>query len=205
VGKVRKNSKTTAIFRVDNIQELQVIIDHFNRYPLISAKFSDFLLFQQCFTLINQKRHLTQEGLEQIISLRSPRRGDQRRCRRSSLNKGLTHELSEAFPNIVPIARPVYTFNGIPDPYWVSGFVSGDSTFSVSIENSNSNSVGKRIRLIFGTCLHARDKELLIGMSNYFNDLELNVSNRNLDNNTHKFIYDSDVRITSLLQIKTLT
>jgi len=190
VGKVRKNSNTTAIFRVDNIQELQVIIDHFNQYPLISAKFSDFLLFQQCYTIIKQKRHLTQEGLEQIISLRS------------NLNKGLSHELSEAFPNIVPIARPVYTFNGIPDPYWVSGFVSGDSTFSVSIENSSSNRVGKRIRLIFGTCLHARDKELLIGMSNYFNNLELNVPNCNLDNDSHKFIYDSDVRITSLLQIK---
>jgi hypothetical protein len=121
---------------------------------------------------------------------------------RSSLNKGLSPELSEAFPNIVPIARPVYTFNGIPDPYWVSGFVSGDSTFSVSIENSSSNSVGKRIRLIFGTCLHTRDKELLIGMSNYFNDLELNLSNRYLDNDKQKFIYDSDVRITSLLQIK---
>ena len=31
VGKVRKNSHTTAIFRVDNIQELEVIISHFNK------------------------------------------------------------------------------------------------------------------------------------------------------------------------------
>ena len=46
MGKVRQNSKNTALFRVDNIQELQVIIDHFNKYPLVSAKRHDFLLFE---------------------------------------------------------------------------------------------------------------------------------------------------------------
>jgi len=91
VGKVRKNSNNTAIFRVDNIQELQVILDHFNKYPLISAKISDFLLFKQCYNLIKQKQHLTQAGLEQILALK---------C---NLNKGLTDDLKEAFPNIVPL------------------------------------------------------------------------------------------------------
>jgi hypothetical protein len=59
VGKVRINSSKTAIFRVDNIQELQVIINHFNNYPLIGSKVSDFLLFKQCYELIKQKQHLT--------------------------------------------------------------------------------------------------------------------------------------------------
>jgi len=38
VGQVRKNNKNTVLFRVSNIQELQVIINHFKKYPLISAK-----------------------------------------------------------------------------------------------------------------------------------------------------------------------
>ena len=63
VGKVRKNSSSTAVFRVDNIQELQVIVDHFTNYPLIGFKVSDFLLFKECYDLIKQKQHLTQEGL----------------------------------------------------------------------------------------------------------------------------------------------
>ena len=46
------------------------------------------------------------------------------------------------------------------------------------------------MRLIFGTCLHIRDRELLIGIANYFN----------LDEG--KYIYDSSKRETSLLQIK---
>jgi hypothetical protein len=93
MGKVRKNSKSTAIFRVSNLQELQVIIDHFKKYPLISAKYSDFLLFEQCYNLIKQKEHLTQVGFEKILALKS------------NLNRGLPDDLKSAFPNIVPVAR----------------------------------------------------------------------------------------------------
>lgn len=160
VGKVRQNSKTTALFRVDNIQELQIILDHFNKYPLIGDKISDFWLFEKCYKLIKQKQHLTQAGLEQIVSLRY------------NLNKGITALLKKEFINITPVDRPEYIFNCIPNPFWISGFVSGDSSFSVSIEKSE-NKIGYRVRLIFGTCLHIKDKNLLIGMQNYFNNLDI--------------------------------
>jgi len=178
VGKVRKNSSSTAVFRVDNIQELQVIVDHFTKYPLIGFKVSDFLLFKECYDLIKQKQHLTPEGLEKIVALK---------C---NLNKGLTDILMKSFPNIVAVPRPHYKFNGIPNPNWISGFVAGDSTFCVTIEKSSENKVGHRVRLIFGTCLHIRDRELLIGIANYFK----------LDEG--KYIYESATRETSLLQIK---
>jgi hypothetical protein len=48
VGKVRKNSNTTVLFRVDNLKEIQVIINHFDRFPLLSVKTSDFILFKEC-------------------------------------------------------------------------------------------------------------------------------------------------------------
>jgi hypothetical protein len=155
VGKVRKNSNTTALFRVDNIKELPVIINHFKNFPLISTKYTDFLLFVRCFDLIKNKQHLRKEGLEQIVSLRY------------NLNKGITDEVKNFFPYIIQTAKPEYLFKGIPNPFWISGFVSGDSTFSVSIEKSN-NKIGHRVRLIFGTCLHIKDKDVLIGLKNYF-------------------------------------
>nr|YP_011020421.1 LAGLIDADG endonuclease [Ganoderma weberianum]WQH62843.1 LAGLIDADG endonuclease [Ganoderma weberianum] len=186
VGKVRKNSSSTAVFRVDNIQELQVIVDHFDKYSLISAKVSDFLLFKQCYYLIKQKQHLTQEGLKKIVALK---------C---NLNKGLTDSIMETFPNIKPVARPHYNFTGIPDPFWISGFVSGDSSFCVSIEKS-INQIG-RVRLIFGTCLHIRDKALLIGIADYFNILE--ESKQSAVKSKIINIYDSTKRETSLLQIR---
>lgn len=160
VGNVRKNSNTTALFRVDNLKEIQVIIDHFDRFPLLSVKASDYILFKECYNLIMQKQHLTPKGFEKILSLKY------------NLNKGLPDKIKKAFPNIIPVDRPEYKFTNIPNPYWISGFVSGDSTFSVSIEKSN-NKLGKRVRLIFGTCLHIRDKEILLGMANYiYNSLD---------------------------------
>jgi len=35
--------------RVESIKELQVIVDHFDKYPLISAKVVDYLLFKKMF------------------------------------------------------------------------------------------------------------------------------------------------------------
>ena len=117
----------------------------------------------------------------------------------------MTDVLKKAFPNIIPVVRPPYKFNGIPDPFWISGFVSGDSTFCVSIEKSN-NKLGHRIRLIFGTCLHIRDKEILIGIANYFNILEVSKqSDLDFNNNilpAGKYIYDSTKKESTLLQIK---
>jgi hypothetical protein len=84
---------------------LEVIINHFKNYPLISEKYCDFLLFEQCYELIKQKEHLTQVGLEKILALKS------------HLNKGLPKELLEAFPNVKPVPRPVYQFKGIPNPF----------------------------------------------------------------------------------------
>jgi len=104
VGKLRKNNENTVLFRVSDIQELQTIIDHFKNYPLLSAKYSDFLLFEQCFNIIKKKEHLTTDGFKRILDLRA------------SLNKGLSPELKEAFPNIKPVIRTDYIFNGIPNP-----------------------------------------------------------------------------------------
>ena len=56
VGKVRKNSKNTPpLFRVDKRQEGKMVIYLFNKYPLISANYTYFLLLEQCYNLIKQK------------------------------------------------------------------------------------------------------------------------------------------------------
>ena len=167
VGNVRKNSNTTALFRVDNVKELQIIIDHFDKYPLIGAKLSDYILFKQCFELIKAKQHLTKKGLEKIVSLKY------------NINKGLTKELVKAFPSAQPVDRPDYTCNGIKNPFWLAGFASGDSSFYVSIENAKNSKQDKtnktRVRLGFGTNLHIRDKQLLVAIANYLTILPLHI------------------------------
>ena len=71
VGKIRKNGINSVQYTVESIKELQVIIDHFNKYPLVTAKVSDYLIFKQCFEIIKQREHLTEKGLLNLIGLKS--------------------------------------------------------------------------------------------------------------------------------------
>lgn len=81
-------------FQITKFGDLVFIIEHFNLYPLKTQKYADFLLFKQSFDIINDKKHLTIEGVHQLISIRA------------SLNKGLPERLKLAFPNIKPVVRP---------------------------------------------------------------------------------------------------
>jgi hypothetical protein len=71
--------------------------------------------------LIKNKKHLSEKGLYQILSLKS------------ALNKGLPERLKVAFPHIPTIARPDYTVPSAPlNPHWVSGFIGRVASVSVA-------------------------------------------------------------------------
>ena len=150
VGKINNCGKKAVIYAVDSIKEIPVILNHFDKYPLITHKLSDYFIFKQCFEIIKQAEHLTERGLLEIISLKS------------NLNLGLPDNLKNAFPNIMAKDRPEYFFKGIPDPFWVSGFISGDGSFQIVLRNSN-NQVFARL----GIHLHVRELEVLKGLATY--------------------------------------
>jgi len=87
VGKIHKHGKNSVQYRVESLKDLQVIVDHFDKYSLISAKVADYILFKKAFNIIKLQEHLTQEGLLKLIGIKA------------SLNLGLTPSLKEAFPN----------------------------------------------------------------------------------------------------------
>lgn len=64
-----------------------MILDHFNNFPLITQKWSDFQLFKAAFELVKCKRHLTSEGLIDIVSIKA------------AMNLDLSKELDIAFPS----------------------------------------------------------------------------------------------------------
>ena len=88
------------IYAVDSIKEVDIIINHFDKYSLVTQKLSDYIIFKQCFNLIKQKEHLTDKGLLEILSLKG------------SLNLGLSENIKNVFPNIKIKERPKYEFNG---------------------------------------------------------------------------------------------
>ena len=71
VGKINKCGKKAITYAVDSIKEIPVIISHFDIYPLITHKLSDYLIFKQCFEIVKQGEHLTERGLLEIISLKT--------------------------------------------------------------------------------------------------------------------------------------
>ena len=129
VGTVTKDKLNTANFNVWSIKELQVVIDHFDKFPLKTQKFNDYDLFKKAYYIIINKEHLTKEGLDKLIAIKS------------LMNKGLSTsgDLVKAFPHVKsqPIVKKTHA-NQIPNPNWLSGFASGEGSFQVDIKK-NSN------------------------------------------------------------------
>jgi len=101
------NGQQSIKYRIQSVKDLKVTLDHFDKYRLISQKRADYELFKQAVELMEQKEHLTEEGLAKIVALKA------------SMNMGLSEELKAAFPKIIPIARPLVPNRGrspVPDP-----------------------------------------------------------------------------------------
>ena len=59
-----KHGPNTIQYMVRSKKDLRVIIDHFDKYPLITEKWSDFQLLKQAFILFEGQEHLTLDGLK---------------------------------------------------------------------------------------------------------------------------------------------
>ncbi len=143
-------------YSIDSIEDLNKLIIHLEKYPLLTQKASDFLLFKQAVKLVNNKVHLTVEGLNQIINIKA------------SMNLGLSDMLKLEFAGYTPVERPVINYdNVILDPYWISGFVSAEGNFDVRIP-STKNKLGYRVELRFRITQHSRDQRLMDKIVEYF-------------------------------------
>ena len=102
VGRIQiRKDEPVAEYIVKSLKELEVIIEHFSKYPLMTVKLSNFLLFKQCVDIIKKKEHLTETGLLKILGLKT------------NLSNGLSDNLRAAFPNINPIFSEEYKIKEI--------------------------------------------------------------------------------------------
>jgi len=60
---------------VSSQKGLQVIMSHFQQYPLITQKKADFVIFKRILEIVSSKGHLDNEneegGLQEIVNLRA--------------------------------------------------------------------------------------------------------------------------------------
>ena len=170
VGNISSN-KESALYQVNSLKDLvNVIIPHFELYPLLTKKKADFLLFKLAIELIKQKEHKNIEGIHKLIGIKA------------SLNKGLLNdELNSSFKNVVSQERTEVALPEVINPYWFAGFTDffffcfksttnheqkktkklGDGSFSVEILKSSSHKIGHQVILKFLITQHNGDLELL--------------------------------------------
>lgn len=81
-----KGTNSSIQYRVNSKNDLiNVIIPHFDKYPLLTQKWSDYQIFKSIVELMHNKEHLTPEGLNKVLSVKA------------SMNKGLSPDLIKAF------------------------------------------------------------------------------------------------------------
>lgn len=125
-----------------------VIISHFDKYSLQSAKKINYDLWKQCINLKIKEKRLTLQTLEQIIAIKRV------------INLGLSDNLKIALSHIKSIIRPEYVVNeGKLDPYWVSGFTAECFTSSISANG---------IRISYAIGLHKREGQILSKIMEFF-------------------------------------
>jgi hypothetical protein len=164
---VRKNNRNEISFRVNSVHHLtNIIIPHFINYPLLSQKGADFNLFKQIVDLINNKDHLTEIGLQNIINIRA------------SMNLGLSDLQKSEFINYKPVTRPIINNNDITDNNWIAGFSTAEGCFLISVSKSN-NKVGYNVQLNFKISQHLRDKGLLELIAKHLNCGSVNSHSEN--------------------------
>nr|YP_009327847.1 NADH dehydrogenase subunit 4L [Epichloe festucae]APB96806.1 NADH dehydrogenase subunit 4L [Epichloe festucae]APB96866.1 NADH dehydrogenase subunit 4L [Epichloe hybrida] len=149
------NNKSTVEFRVSTFKDLiDVIIPHFDNYPLLTKKYLDYILFKQIVSLMKEKEHSTLVGLQKIVNIKA------------SINWGLSENLKEAFPNTILINKPNVniTYSSM-SPEWIAGFATGESNFYIAIQKSETkNGLSTSVRFSI-----AQDKRDILLLKHFIN------------------------------------
>jgi hypothetical protein len=156
VGGIYKQNGGMMHFKVSSVKDIvRAIIPHFIKYPLVTQKRADFEIFKRVIDILSQGP-LPKEELQTIVNLRA------------SLNRGLSSKLQAAFPETVPVERPVIPFDGSLHPLWVVGFSEGEGNFHIKVMKTARSPLGVYASLRFALTQHSRDEQLLQGLIEFF-------------------------------------
>ncbi len=159
VGTIISDRQAYVVYTVRSLKDLNdVIVPFFEKHFLITQKRSDFELFKEIVSIKANNRHLSLENFNRILSLRA------------NLNNGWSEKLQKAFPNIVPVDRPLFTIQEIPNPWWLAGFIDGEGCFIINIQESISSvdgSINYKVWLTFYITQHVRDAILMGSIVKY--------------------------------------
>jgi hypothetical protein len=68
-GIISKDGKNAVVFRISSRKQIcNFIVPHFDKYPLITGKQADYLLWKEVIMIIERREHLTASGLQATAS-----------------------------------------------------------------------------------------------------------------------------------------
>lgn len=152
-----RDGKPSAIYSVQSIKILyKIIIPHFKKYPLLTQKKIDFILFNDAVEILYTNKHLngyTLSDVNKILALKS--------C--MGKNKGLSSTLLSLFPNVEKLTRsdiviPDYIKQTTISSLWLAGFTSAEGMFYIK-PVKYKNVLSKYI-FLFSISQHIRDIDL---------------------------------------------
>ena len=194
-----RKTRAFASFKVSSISDLKnKIIPHYTNFPLQTQKRVDFNLWVKIINLIDCKEHLTVDGLNKILELKS------------ALNRGLSKSTAE-LTNVKALDRPLYQVSSFKriKPMWLSGFTDGDGSFSIKLTTRKNNKI--QVGLHFRLTQHIRDAYLLRVITEYLgcgkvyirsNGLACDLEVHNLPDNMDKIIpfFETNSLVTEKLK-----
>lgn len=136
IGKVY-NNRQNVIFVVKSIDEIiEVLLPLFDKYPLRGSKLAGYNIFKTVALMIKEKKHLTLEGLIQILNL-SYFMNKETSLRTDESKEILVNKLIEKYGKL-PTVLDIVLANNISnnkEPLtleFVRGLIDGDGSFNVS-------------------------------------------------------------------------
>lgn len=147
VGSVyTRMSRKTSVYRVSNVKDLNdVIIPHFRKYPLISKKNSDFILWSKVIQMMLNKDHLSLTGFLTILTYYA------------SINRGISKNVLKYYANIIPHGKLEVSLPDSLNPDWVSGFVAGDGGFAIYVKPAKDYTLAEKVYVRFHIAQHSKD------------------------------------------------
>jgi hypothetical protein len=94
VGGISKHGSASLKYSIRSHKDMQMIIDHFDKFPLITNKLKDYKLFKLAYILFLKKEQLSIEGIKKLVSIKS------------EMNLGLSLELKASFSDIIRFSQP---------------------------------------------------------------------------------------------------
>lgn len=177
-----------SVYRVTNVNYIKdVIIPHFTKYPLISKKAIDFLLWSKVIEIILNKEHLTKEGFLEILS------------NYASINRGVSKKVKKYFPDIIPRNRANISLPDNLNPQWVSGFVAGDGGFSIYIRQAKGYTLTENVFCIFHIAQHVKDLELMKLFIKFFDCGSVNVRSNTATPRCDYYVQDTTLLFEKIL------